>query len=252
MRLFPHHRIQVDASRLNDLDTRVQEIYRTIVFNRAHTADGLLEIFINQSNSLTELLSIKNAQMEAQSQEEAESYLKTLRDSVAFILTQIRENRNFASLIDLFQLFRIISPDSHARHPNRFRTSLVQVGAYICPEPHEITGLMEGLFHALPRIQHPVLRAIYFHHEAIRIHPFIDANGRTIRIAKNWMLMYGLYPPIFIRDSEEKAQYISTLSASFSALAHDPENWNEELSAFFDQEVGRLLDSTTQILERFS
>lgn len=252
MRLFPHDNIQVDPQSLQELDQRVQQIYRTIIFNRDHTADSLLEIFINQSNSLTDLLSIKNAQMEAQSDEEAAQYLETLRHSVDFILKQLRDNRDFTGLTDLFHLFRIISPETHARHPNRFRHRLVQVGSYVCPEPTTINSLMETLFLTLPRISHPVVRAIYFHHEAIRIHPFIDANGRTVRIAKNWMLMYGLYPPIFIRDENEKQQYISTLSASFSALSEDPSTWNANLSAFFEQEIGRLKDSAEQTLSQFA
>ncbi|MCF7808806.1 MAG: Fic family protein [Candidatus Marinimicrobia bacterium] len=251
MRLFPYQNIQVAPAPLQELDEKVQEIYRTIIFNRDHTADRLLEIFINQSNSLTDLLSIKNAQMEAQSEEEAAQYLETLRYSVDFVLTQLRDNRDFTELADLFRLFRIISPETHARHPNRFRHRLVQVGSYVCPEPPMISSLMETLFLTIPHISHIVIRAIYFHHEAIRIHPFIDANGRTVRIAKNWMLMHGLYPPIFIRDEQEKQQYISTLSASFSALGNNPTDWNENLSAFFDQEISRLKDGTEQILKLF-
>lgn len=251
MRLFPHDNLQLDPALLEDLDQKIQEIYRTIIFNRDHTADRLLEIFMNQSNSLTDLLSIKNAQMEAQSEEEAESYLETLKQSVDFILSQIRNHKNFNGMVDFFHLFRIISPESHSKHPNRFRHTLVQVGSYVCPEPHTIGGLVEALFHTLPLIKHPAIRAIYFHHEAIRIHPFIDANGRTVRIAKNWMLMHGLYPPIFIRDDVEKQLYISTLSGSFTALQNDPTNWNGNLEAFFIQELGRLNDSANQILDQF-
>ena len=67
-------------------------------------------------------------------------------------------------------------------------------------------------------IKNPIIRAIYFHHELIRIHPFADGNGRVTRIAKNWMLMYNLYPPIFINDAVEKKEYINTLSNSFKNI----------------------------------
>jgi Fic family protein len=89
-------------------------------------------------------------------------------------------------------------------------------------------------------IKNPIIKSIYFHHEMIRIHPFVDGNGRTTRIANNWILMYNLYPPIFIRDNTEKEKYISTLSKSFALLEKEPLKWNAELSSFFDQEIERL------------
>ena len=248
MILFPYKNIEIHQDGLAELDQRMKEIYRTIVFNRDHTADQLLDTFIGQSNSLTQLLSIKNAQMEAQTEEEASIYVKDLHLSVNSVMRELSQHVNFSSLSQFFHLFRIISPETHSRHPNRFRERMVQVGAYICPEPAFVNGLMQELFETLPKIKHPVTRAIYFHHEAIRIHPFIDANGRTVRIAKNWMLLYELYPPIFIRDEQEKQLYISTLGASFEALEKDPINATEPLIAFFNQELERLIDSADLIL----
>jgi Fic family protein len=157
---------------------------------------------------LKELLSIKNAQMEAQTDQEAESHI---------IL------------------------------PNRYRDRLVQIGSYICPDSHEISGLVSQLFFNMNQIEDPIIKAIYFHHELIRIHPFIDGNGRTTGIAKNWILMYHLYPPIFIRDEEEKKEYITTLSNSFKSLNNKPAKWNESLDAFFKQEIRRIKDNAILI-----
>mgnify|MGYP000860284119 CR=1 FL=1 len=86
-----------------------------------------------------------------------------------------------------------------------------------------------------------VVDAIYFHHELIRIHPFADGNGRITRIAKNWMLMYNLYPPIFINDAHQKKIYINTLASSFRELNRFPQKWNEHTANFFEQELDRLL-----------
>jgi Fic family protein len=97
------------------------------------------------------------------------------------------------------------------------------------------------------QIENPIIRAIYFHHELIRIHPFVHGNGRTTRIAKNWILMYNLYPPIFIRDDREKKEYIRTLSNSFQALTVLPRKWNESLDQFFNQEIKRLQDNALLI-----
>jgi len=89
-------------------------------------------------------------------------------------------------------------------------------------------------------ISNPIIRAIYFHHELIRIHPFVDGNGRVTRVAKNWMLMYELYPPIFINNSSQKKEYIASLANSFRELDNTNE-WNDFTSQFFDLELDRLL-----------
>jgi Fic family protein len=99
------------------------------------------------------------------------------------------------------------------------------------------------------QIEDPIIKAIYFHHELIRIHPFIDGNGRTTRIAKNWILMYHLYPPIFIRNEQEKKEYIHTLSNSFRSLNNSPKKWNNSLDMFFKQEIKRIKDNVTLIYD---
>lgn len=102
----------------------------------------------------------------------------------------------------------------------------------------------------MERISNPLIRAIYLHHELIRVHPFIDGNGRTIRIAKNWILMYNLYPPIFIKDDIEKKAYIDSLSKSFRAIEKNDEIWHRETKEFFIQELDRVSFSIQYILDK--
>jgi Fic family protein len=110
--------------------------------------------------------------------------------------------------------------------------------------------LVNELFYNLSLLPHPIIKAIYLHHELIRIHPFLDGNGRVTRIAKNWILMYDLYPPIFINDKTEKAEYIQTLGNSFKVIAKNPYEWNEFTAQFFEQELDRLLANAKQMFEK--
>lgn len=57
---------------------------------------------------------------------------------------------------------------------------------------------------------HPVERASYLHIIFVKIHPFIDGNGRTARLLLNLELMKNGYPPIII-EHERRSEYYSVL-----------------------------------------
>jgi len=252
MNYFNPELIKINESKLLKIETELKMILRNIIFCRKTSSRKLLDNFISSTNNLTELLSIKNAQMEAQNEDEAQLYLKNLKRTTLYVISEIKKGIMFDSPMQLFQLFRLIAPESHQLHPNRFRDKLVQVGSHICPEPSMVMGLVNNLFENMKVISNPIIRAIYFHHELIRIHPFIDGNGRITRMAKNWMLMFELYPPIFISDKIEKRTYVESLSKSFNAISKNENNWNNETNVFFEQELDRLLKSILYIKENLN
>ena len=57
---------------------------------------------------------------------------------------------------------------------------------------------------------HPIERATILHGEFVKIHPFLDGNGRTSRLLLNFELMKNGYPPIIIEKSE-RAIYFESL-----------------------------------------
>jgi Fic family protein len=57
---------------------------------------------------------------------------------------------------------------------------------------------------------HPVKKAVFIHHELLRIHPFIGGNGRVARLLTNLFLMKNGYPPIILKK-EERNQYFRVL-----------------------------------------
>lgn len=249
MVLLPTKEIKINQTKIDKINYLVKSIYRLIIYSRYHLDDDLLDTYFASSQNLHELLSLKNAQMEAQNEEEAENYLKNLKISLDFVFEEIILNNNFEKELQLFQLLRLVSPETNAIHPNRYRQTLVQIGGHICPDQNLVPQLVSELFYQMKALTNPIIRAIYFHHELIRIHPFADGNGRVTRIAKNWMLMYDLYPPIFINDVPQKKEYIATLSKSFRELNYKPEKWNKHTEDFFEQEIDRLLVNSTLLFE---
>ena len=240
MKLLPIEKIQINYEKIKEIDYMVKSIYRLIIFSRYHEDDDLLDSFFKGMHELTELVSIKNAQMEAQTEDEVKEYLKNLRIALDFIVEEIKNHLNFERELQLFQLYRLVTPETHLLHPNKYRQSLVQIGSYVCPDHKEVPILVSELFYRMQLIPNPIIKAIYFHHELIRIHPFTDGNGRVTRVAKNWMLMYELYPPIFINNSSQKKKYIASLANSFREL-DNANQWSEFTSQFFEQELDRLL-----------
>ncbi|ECL4319639.1 TPA: Fic family protein [Campylobacter jejuni] len=57
---------------------------------------------------------------------------------------------------------------------------------------------------------HPIIRASRIHIDFVRIHPFIDGNGRMSRFLMNYELVKNNYPPINIKYSS-KEEYFQAL-----------------------------------------
>lgn len=71
---------------------------------------------------------------------------------------------------------------------------------------------------------HPVLVAAYLHDELVRIHPFIDGNGRTCRLLMNlYLLRYGYTIVALKGDNDKKIQYYKALEKSHTE--HNPDSF---------------------------
>lgn len=67
---------------------------------------------------------------------------------------------------------------------------------------------------------HPIARAAELHTRFVKIHPFIDGNGRTARLLLNLELMKAGYPPAVIRK-EERLAYYDALDEACVTGVHD-------------------------------
>ena len=111
MTLFPISEINIDSKKIKEIEEIMKSTLRLITFSRKHLADDLLNTYIDSSANLQELLSIKNAQMEAQDDFEAEKYLNSLNRTLKNIIKEIKNNIDFNSEVQLFNysgLFRQI------------------------------------------------------------------------------------------------------------------------------------------------
>lgn len=111
----------------------------------------------------------------------------------------------------------------------RYRTVPVMISGstHIPPQPYLIEKQMEDFILRFKQMEkekvHPVLIAAYLHDELVRVHPFIDGNGRTSRLLMNLYLLRNGYVIITLKGSNDaKVSYYMALEKSHT------EHWPED------------------------
>ncbi len=89
---------------------------------------------------------------------------------------------------------------------------MIKVANHNPPDYLLIHELMENLIinYNSWKKYHPIIRATLLHGELVKIHPFIDGNGRTSRLLMNLVLMKLGYTPVIIKK-EERLKYYEVL-----------------------------------------
>ena len=103
----------------------------------------------------------------------------------------------------------------------KYRTVPVMISGstHMPPQPYLIQKQMEDFMIKYRQMEeekvHPVLIAAYLHDELVRIHPFIDGNGRTSRLLMNLYLLRNGYTLVTLKGSnEDKISYYKALEES--------------------------------------
>jgi hypothetical protein len=99
--LLPPEVVDIDEDLLARIDDDVKSIYRLIVFSDAHQTTDLLTRYKEALQHLRDVLSVKNAQQEAQTPEEALVYLANLKKCLTFMMEEIGNGRTSRSNIQI-------------------------------------------------------------------------------------------------------------------------------------------------------
>jgi Fic family protein len=78
------------------------------------------------------------------------------------------------------------------------------------PVPSVMYAQIKGFFADLPQKSlemNAIELAAFAHAEFVKIHPFIDGNGRTSRLIMNWILTENKFLPISIKKENRKAYF---------------------------------------------
>jgi Fic family protein len=126
------------------------------------------------------------------------------------------------------EIHAIILHGINKEQAGKYRNMPVMIvgSKHIPPQPYLIAPKMEQFIIDYQAMKadnvHPVLIAAFLHDELVKIHPFIDGNGRTSRLLMNLYLISNGYT-ISSLKSDDKAKLAYYQALEHSHIEHDRE-----------------------------
>ena len=153
-------------------------------------------------------------------------------------LDEIVKDENPITEWNIKNIHQLILKDIDNENAGRYRKENVTIkGAiHIPPDYLKIPELMEKLILTYNTWSgyHPIIRASLLHGELVKIHPFVDGNGRTSRLLMNLDLMNSGYNPVIIKK-ESRLKYYEALDK-----AHTTGNYTDFVKLVTKLEVEML------------
>lgn len=130
-------------------------------------------------------------------------------------LYQIIKNKENISEWQIKQIHTLILKNIDQKNAGSYRKENVLIAGAEYTPPDYITVLdkmkilVQNYKEKWSKL-HPVERSAKLHIEFVKIHPFVDGNGRTARLIQNLELMKKGFPPIVIKK-ENRLEYYNAL-----------------------------------------
>ncbi len=147
------------------------------------------------------------------------------REAILFVQDLIANEEMFSEW-NIKNIHSLIMKEIDNINAGKYRNEnvLISGAKHIPPKHYEIGNLMQKLIAEYRNKWdklHPIVRATLIHGEFVKIHPFIDGNGRTSRLLLNFELMKNGYPPIIIKN-EERARYYDVIDLAHTTMNYEP------------------------------
>lgn len=147
------------------------------------------------------------------------------REAIHFVEDLI-SNQEPLSEWNIRNIHALILKEIDNFNAGRYRSENVVISGanHIPPKHYQIGDLMQKLIAEYQnewKTFHPVVKASLVHGEFVKIHPFIDGNGRTARLLLNFELMKNGYPPIIIKN-QERVRYYEVLDLGHTTMNYQP------------------------------
>lgn len=166
-------------------------------------------------------------------------------EAIGFIRDLVSSNESFSQR-NLLTIHGLILHGLDRENAGRFRQVPVMISGsqHIPPQPWQLDKLMEDyfLFYQQNKNElHPIILAAELHEQLASIHPFIDGNGRTARLAMNLILLKAGYPIANISgDTASRLAYYGALEKC---------NLQQDKTEFYDLIVDCVIHSLERLLQ---
>ena len=133
--------------------------------------------------------------------------------AILFLDDLVKDNEPISEW-NIKNIHQLILKDIDNENAGRYRKENVTIkgATHIPPDYLKVPELMEKLILTYNTWSeyHPIIRAALLHGELVKIHPFVDGNGRTSRLLMNLDLMNNGYNPVIIKK-ESRLKYYEAL-----------------------------------------
>lgn len=135
-------------------------------------------------------------------------------EKAILFLDDLVKDKEIISEWNIKNIHQLILKDIDDENAGRYRTENVTIkgAVHIPPDYLIVPELMQRLVLNYKDWDkyHPIIKAALLHGELVKIHPFIDGNGRTSRLVMNLSLMNSGYLPVIIKK-EKRLDYYNAL-----------------------------------------
>ena len=157
--------------------------------------------------------------------------------AILYLETIVKE-KNPITEWNIKNIHRLILKDIDDKNAGRYREENVMIkgASHVPPDYLKVPELMEKLIvnYGTWKSYHPIIKAALLHGELVKIHPFIDGNGRTSRLLMNLDLMNSGYNPVIIKK-KDRLEYYEALDK-----AHTTGNYTDFVKLVTKLEIDML------------
>ena len=157
------------------------------------------------------------------------------KDAILFLEDLIKQEKDVLKLRNIKDIHRLVLKDIDNINAGivRNKNVIISGATHIPPDYLKLDEELDKLMINYNdwKLLHPVIRAGLIHGEFVKIHPFIDGNGRTSRLLMNFEVMKEGYPPIIIKK-EKRIDYYKALDK-----AHITKDYTDFINMLLDLEI---------------
>lgn len=147
------------------------------------------------------------------------------REAILFVEDLVRKNEPLSEW-QIKSIHQLILKNIDDKNAGTYRkTNVIISGAdHVPPDALHVESEMQNFINWYQNdgaALHPVERAARVHADFVKIHPFVDGNGRTSRLLMNLELMKSGFPPVVL-PVEKRLEYYEALDTAHTKNDYEP------------------------------